>query len=339
MMKLSFKTLFKCFLFHDPKTYHQGTDISKITRKQSKTGKHGHGNQKSTREAKDSKPKPEKVKPQSKKVKPWVKNVISRALIGSLKLEGHVAMKKAQGESISEFALLIQIDSRRGLPSHIKAASFEGVVSGTSVDPPFARAKVGDSSAHWAHISSTTGQTERKNSSNSKDALSKPPGLIFHKRSLCQRVIRFGKWGKLKPRYIGPFKIIAKVGTVVYRLELPEKLSRVHSTFHVSNMKKFLADEPLAIPLDEIKVNYKLHFIEEPIKIMDRKVKHLKQSHIPIVKVRCNSSRGCTSSRPNAKEIPAPFHQLYTRGRGCALSFEYKALLMGKECHNPSISV
>ncbi|GJR86203.1 hypothetical protein Tco_0210214 [Tanacetum coccineum] len=146
-------------------------------------------------------------------------------------------------------------------------------------------------------------------------------------------------YANLKPRYIGPFKIIAKVGTVVYRLELPEKLSRVHSTFHVSNMKKFLADEPLAIPLDEIKVNYKLHFIEEPIKIMDRKVKHLKQSHIPIVKVRCNSSRGCTSSRPNAKEIPAPFHQLYTRGRGCALSFEYKALLMGKECHNPSISV
>ncbi|GJY66299.1 putative reverse transcriptase domain-containing protein [Tanacetum coccineum] len=65
-------------------------------------------------------------------------------------------------------------------------------------------------------------------------------------------VIHFGKQGKLIPRYIGPFKIIAKVGTVAYRLELSEKLSRVYSTFHVSKLKKCMADEPLAIPLDEI---------------------------------------------------------------------------------------
>ncbi|GKC76750.1 putative reverse transcriptase domain-containing protein [Tanacetum coccineum] len=74
--------------------------------------------------------------------------------------------------------------------------------------------------------------------------------------------------------------------------ELPEKLSRVHSTFHVLNLKKCLSDEPLAIPLDEIHIDEKLHFIEEPVKIMDREVKHLKQSRIPIVKVRWNSKRG-----------------------------------------------
>ncbi|GJR72786.1 putative reverse transcriptase domain-containing protein [Tanacetum coccineum] len=79
--------------------------------------------------------------------------------------------------------------------------------------------------------------------------------------------------------------IIAKVGTVAYRLELLEKLNRVHSTFHVSNLKKCLADEPLTIPLDEIQVDKKLNFIEEPVKIMDREVKHLKQSRIPIIKV------------------------------------------------------
>ncbi|GJV14812.1 putative reverse transcriptase domain-containing protein [Tanacetum coccineum] len=88
------------------------------------------------------------------------------------------------------------------------------------------------------------------------------------------------------------FKILAKVGTLAYRLELPEQLSRVHSTFHVSNLKKCFIDGPLAIPLDEIQIYDKLNFIEEPAKIMDREVKRLKQSRIPIVKVRWNSRRG-----------------------------------------------
>ncbi|GKA04294.1 putative nucleotidyltransferase, ribonuclease H [Tanacetum coccineum] len=87
-------------------------------------------------------------------------------------------------------------------------------------------------------------------------------------------------------------KILAKVGTVAYRLELPEKLSRVNSNFHVSNLKKCLSDEPLAIPLDKIHIDEKLNFIEEPIEIMDREVKRLKKSHIPIVKVRWNSRIG-----------------------------------------------
>ncbi|GJW00120.1 hypothetical protein Tco_1555371 [Tanacetum coccineum] len=77
-------------------------------------------------------------------------------------------------------------------------------------------------------------------------------------------VICFGKRGKLNLRYIGPFRIISKVGTLAYRLELPEQLRRVHSTFHVSNMKKCFVDEPLAIPLDEIQIDDKLHFIKEP---------------------------------------------------------------------------
>ncbi|GKF26188.1 hypothetical protein Tco_0082082 [Tanacetum coccineum] len=85
--------------------------------------------------------------------------------------------------------------------------------------------------------------------------------------------------------------ILAKVGMLAYRLELPEQLSRVHSTFHVFNLKKCFVDEPLAIPLDEIQIDDKINFIEEPVEIMDQEVKRLKQSSIPIVKVHWNSRR------------------------------------------------
>ncbi|GJY30725.1 hypothetical protein Tco_0414220 [Tanacetum coccineum] len=87
-------------------------------------------------------------------------------------------------------------------------------------------------------------------------------------------------------------KIIAKVGIVAYHLKLPEQLSRVHSTFHVSNLKKCLSDETIAIPLDKIQIDDKLHFIEELVEIIDHEVKHLKQSRIPIVKVHWNFRRG-----------------------------------------------
>ncbi|GJW77650.1 putative reverse transcriptase domain-containing protein [Tanacetum coccineum] len=115
---------------------------------------------------------------------------------------------------------------------------------------------------------------------------------VMLKVSSWKGVIRFGKRGKLNPRYIGPFKILDRVGTLAYRLELPVQISRVHNTFHVSNLKKCFVDEPLAIPLDEIQIDDKLNFIEEPVKIMDREVKRLKQSRIPIMKVRWNSRRG-----------------------------------------------
>nr|GEW68480.1 putative reverse transcriptase domain-containing protein [Tanacetum cinerariifolium] len=115
---------------------------------------------------------------------------------------------------------------------------------------------------------------------------------VMLKVSSWKGVIRFGKQGKLNPRYIGPFKVLAKVRTIAYRLKLIDQLSRVHSTFHVSNMKKRFSDEPLAIPLDKIQIDNKLNFIEKPVEIMDREVKHLNQSRILIVKVHWNYKRG-----------------------------------------------
>nr|GEW50963.1 putative reverse transcriptase domain-containing protein [Tanacetum cinerariifolium] len=97
---------------------------------------------------------------------------------------------------------------------------------------------------------------------------------------------------KLNLRYIGPFKVLAKVATIAYRFDLPQQLSRVHSTFHVSDLKKCLFDEPLAILLDEIHIDDKLYFVEELLEIMDREVKRLKQSCILIIKVQWNSRRG-----------------------------------------------
>ncbi|GJV62861.1 putative reverse transcriptase domain-containing protein, partial [Tanacetum coccineum] len=138
-------------------------------------------------------------------------------------------------------------------------------------------------------------------------------GISLLKVSPWKGVVRFGKRGKLNPRYVGPFKVIERVGEVAYKLELPEELSRVLNTFHVSNLKKCPADEPLAVPLDGLNLDDKLHFVEEPVEIVGREVKRLKRSWIPLVKVRWNSRRGPEFTWEREDQFMKKYPHLFTK--------------------------
>nr|GEW99669.1 putative reverse transcriptase domain-containing protein [Tanacetum cinerariifolium] len=125
-------------------------------------------------------------------------------------------------------------------------------------------------------------------------------------------IIRFEKQRKLNPRYIRPFKILERIGPVAYKLELPKELKNVHNTFYVSNLKKCLSDESLIIPMIELRLDDKLNFVEEPIEIIDREVKQLKQIRIPIIKVRWNSKRGREFTWEREDQICAKYPHLFS---------------------------
>ncbi|GKC20521.1 hypothetical protein Tco_1022671 [Tanacetum coccineum] len=124
-------------------------------------------------------------------------------------------------------------------------------------------------------------------------------------------VIHFRKKGKLAPRYVEPFEILERIGPVAYRLRLPEELSSVHDIFHVSNLKKCLADANLHVPLDDIKIGKTLRFVEEPVEIMDHEVKSLKHSKILIVRVCWNSKRGPEFTWEHEDHMKAKYPRLF----------------------------
>ncbi|KAI3776082.1 hypothetical protein L1987_45843 [Smallanthus sonchifolius] len=134
---------------------------------------------------------------------------------------------------------------------------------------------------------------------------------VLLKVSPWKGVIRFGKRGKLNPRYVGPFEIVKRIGPVAYQLNLPDELNTVHNVFHVSNLKKCLSDETLMVSLEEFEIVEQLHFIEEPVEIMDREVKTLKHSKIPIVRVCKNSKRGPDFTWEREDQMMRKYPQLF----------------------------
>ncbi|GJR80239.1 putative reverse transcriptase domain-containing protein [Tanacetum coccineum] len=210
------------------------------------------------------------------------------------------------GSSWDRHLPLVEFSYNNSYHASIKAAPFEALY-GRKCRSPVCWSEVGDSQLTGPEMVRETTEkivqiinrllTARSRQKSYADVRHKPMefqvgDMVMLKVSPWKGVIRFGKRGKLSPRYIGLFKIIERISPVAYKLELPDKLRGIHNTFHVSNLKKCLADENLVIPLEEIQFDKKLHFIEEPVEIMDREVKQLKQSRIPIVKVRWNSRRG-----------------------------------------------
>ncbi|GJU89475.1 putative reverse transcriptase domain-containing protein [Tanacetum coccineum] len=136
--------------------------------------------------------------------------------------------------------------------------------------------------------------------------------MVMLKISPWKDVVLFGRHRKLSPHYIGPFRILARVGPVAYTLELPEELKGIHSTFHVSNLKKCLAEGKIVVLMDEIQLDDKLHMIEEPVEVLDIEVKQLKQSRIPIIKVCWNLQRGPKFTWERTDQIKKKYPHLFT---------------------------
>nr|GFA53387.1 putative reverse transcriptase domain-containing protein [Tanacetum cinerariifolium] len=210
------------------------------------------------------------------------------------------------GSSWDKYLPLVEFSYNNSYHASIKAAPFKALY-GQKCRSPICWSEVGESQLTGPELVRETTEKIGQIKNRLLTARSRQKSYADLKRRLIEfevgdkvmlkvspwrGAIRFGKRGKLNPRFIGTFKVIERIGPVAYKLELPDKLCGIHDTFHVSNLKRCFVNDDAVIPLDEVQLDDKLNFVEEPVEIMDRNVKRLKQSRILIVKVRWNSRRG-----------------------------------------------
>ncbi|GKA44328.1 putative reverse transcriptase domain-containing protein [Tanacetum coccineum] len=231
------------------------------------------------------------------------------------------------GKGWVKHLLLVEFSYNNSYHTSIKAAPFEALY-GRKCRSPVCWSKVGEVQLTGPEIVQETTekiiqskqriQAARDRQKSYADLKRKSMEFqvgdkVMLKVSPWKGVVRFGKQGKLNPMYVGPFKVLEKIGSIAYKLELPKELSKVRNMFYVSNLKKCYSDEPLAILLDGIHIDDKLHFVKKPIEIMDREVKRLKQIRIPVVKVRWNSRRGPKFTWEREDQFQKKYPHLFTK--------------------------
>ena len=134
---------------------------------------------------------------------------------------------------------------------------------------------------------------------------------VFLKISPWKSVLRFGKRGKLNPRFIGPYEIISKVGPVAYRLKLPPESSRIHDTFNVSMLRKYIPDPSHVLREQPVQLKENLTYEETPVQIVDHKEQVLRSKVIPLVKVLWkNHEREAATWEPEA-QMRCQYPQLF----------------------------
>nr|GEZ82142.1 putative reverse transcriptase domain-containing protein [Tanacetum cinerariifolium] len=233
------------------------------------------------------------------------------------------------GSSWDKHLLLVEFSYNSSYHASIKAAPFEALC-GRKCRSPICWNEVGESQLTGPKLvlettekivqiknRLLTARSRQKSYANLKRRLTEfeVGDKVMLKVSPWRGVIRFGKRGKLSPRFIGPFKVIERIEPVAYKLELPDKLHGIHDTFHIFNLKRCFVNDDVVIPLDEVQLENKLHFFKEPVEIMDREVKRLKQSQILIVKVHWNSRRGPNFTWEREDFFRSKYPHLFARRR------------------------
>ncbi|GJU75301.1 hypothetical protein Tco_1272371 [Tanacetum coccineum] len=242
--------------------------------------------------------------------------------VGSVMDEAHAS---SEYETLEDIMRACVIDFGGSYHLSIRCAPFEALY-GRKYRSPVIWAEIGESSLTGLELVQETTDKVVLVKEKSKEARDRQKSYVDYRRKPLEfevgdhellkvtpwkGVVHFKKKGKLAPRYVGPFEILERIGLVAYMLRLPEELNSVHDTFYVLNLKKCLADANLHVLLDEIKVDKTLHFIEEPVEIMDREIKKLKRKKIALVKVRWNSKRGPKFTWEHKDQIRIKYPQLF----------------------------